>query len=210
LSNADLEGLQLLRAASAELSDGAEAKDQAPGVKLLWPEEISHIWAGCWLAGMPKHLSPNVNTYLHCARGLLKRMTWGAAQDNGTAMPTTSAGASAGGAADEEEQTKPGKDAEELLKALKLIGADKGAVASAQLLALRMTAEGKVGLSPANVIALNLFLSDSAFHSEVSTAFVTQFSQQPLPAVRERAADIHAAHVVWPERGMESRLAFMG
>ncbi|CAE7489628.1 unnamed protein product, partial [Symbiodinium natans] len=189
LSNADLEGLQLLRAVRDELSDGAEA----PGVQLLWPD-TSQIWLGCWLPTMPKYLSPSTSTYLHCAKGLLSRMTWGAGQDNGTAMPSTSVGTAPGAAADEEEQQKPSKAAEELLQALRLIGADKGAVASAQLLALRLTAEGKVGLSPANVIALNLFLSDSSFHSEVSAALVSQFSQQPLPAVRERAADIYAAH----------------
>jgi len=193
LSNADLEGLQLLRAASAELSDGAEAPEKAPGVQLLWPE-VAQLWLGCWLPGMPKYLSPSVSTYLHCAKGLLSRMTWGAGQDNGTAMPTTSVSTAQGAAVDEEEQQKPGKVAAELLQALKLIGPDKGALASAQLLALRLTAEGKVGLSPANVIALNLFLSDTSFHSEVNTAMVSQFSQQPLPAVRERAADIHAAH----------------
>ena len=32
---------------------------------------------------------------------------------------------------------------------------------------------------------------------EVNSAMVSQFSQQPLPAVRERAADIYAAHAAW-------------
>ncbi|CAJ1419901.1 unnamed protein product [Effrenium voratum] len=183
LSNADLEGLQLLRSARASLSDES---DKSRGVRLLEPD-ASQLWRGCWPPYLPQQLSPSTNTYLCAAQPLMQRMTWGAGKDNGVAMPGATA-------AEEEEKKTEATQAEELLEAIKLTGAKAEAVASAQLLALRLTAEGQVGLSPANIIALNLFLMDTSFHSEVNTAMAAQFSQSPAPSVRERAADIQAAH----------------
>ncbi|CAK9003158.1 Putative protein disulfide-isomerase C1F5.02 [Durusdinium trenchii] len=201
LSNADLEGLQRLRQAAAELEAGKEKAEvsssaspppvsaaRSAGVKLLWPE-LAKIWLHCWPPQIPSNLSPSTNTYLYSARPLMARMTWGAGMDHGTAMPST------GQVAVEEEEKKPaGKLAEELLQAIRLAGANEHALASAQLLALRLTAEGKAGLSPGNIVALNLFLSDVSFHSECSTALSAQLSQSPAPAVRERAADLMSAH----------------
>lgn len=161
---------------------------RSAGVKLLWPE-LAKIWLHCWPPQIPSNLSPSTNTYLYSARPLMARMTWGAGMDHGTAMPST------GQVAVEEEEKKPaGKLAEELLQAIRLAGANEHALASAQLLALRLTAEGKAGLSPGNIVALNLFLSDVSFHSECSTALSAQLSQSPAPAVRERAADLMSAH----------------
>eukprot|EP00434_Breviolum_minutum_P018271 symbB.v1.2.016120.t1/scaffold1220.1/size130986/5 len=188
LSNADLEGLQRLRAASADLED---KEKKVEGVKLLWPN-MAQIFQGCWPAHIPQGLSPSTNTYLYSARPLMQRMTWGAGKDHGTAMPQTApSGAVEIG---EDEKTTAALAAKELLDAIRLSGAEETAVATAQLMALRLTAEGKVGLSPANIVALNLFLSDVSFHSECSTAMTAQFSQSPAPAVRERAADLQAAH----------------
>lgn len=160
------------------------------GSKLLWPE-MSQIWHGCWPTDIPPQLSPSTNTYLYSARPLMQRMIWGAGRDHGIAMPRASAGP---GVVDEDEKTPAAVAAKELLDAIKLSGAEENALATAQLMALRLTAEGKVGLSPANIVALNLFLSDVSFHSECSSAFSSQFSQSPAPAVRERAADLQAAH----------------
>eukprot|EP00438_Fugacium_kawagutii_P015346 Skav202564 [mRNA] locus=scaffold2177:205460:208805:- [translate_table: standard] len=124
-------------------------------------------------------------------------MTWGAGRDHGTAMPQTTA-PGAGGPVDEDEKTSAAVAAKELLEAIKLSGAQDHALATAQLFGFcivqqRWSCEQR--LSAANIVALNLFLSDVAFHSECSNAFMVQYSQSPAPAVRERAADLQAAHV---------------
>eukprot|EP00913_Durusdinium_trenchii_P010619 g9963.t1 len=150
-------------------SKGASLSNADLEVKLLWPE-LAKIWLHCWPPQIPSNLSPSTNTYLYSARPLMARMTWGAGMDHGTAMPST------GQVAVEEEEKKPaGKLAEELLQAIRLAGAD-------------------LRLSPGNIVALNLFLSDVSFHSECSTALSAQLSQSPAPAVRERAADLMSAH----------------
>ena len=94
LSNADLEGLQLLRSARASLSDES---DKSRGVRLLEPD-ASQLWRGCWPPYLPQQLSPSTNTYLCAAQPLMQRMTWGAGKDNGVAMP--------GATAAEEEEKK--------------------------------------------------------------------------------------------------------
>ena len=65
-------------------------------------------------------------------------MSWGAGVDHGTAMAA---------AQGEEEEAKRPQAAEELLEAVRLAEVTTEALATAQLVALRLTAEGNVGAS---------------------------------------------------------------
>jgi hypothetical protein len=81
---------------------------------------------------------------------------------------------------------------EEFLSAM-ISCSDPSAIARCKLFALRRVAEGS-GLTPADLIAIHLFLADSGFHGAVSECWKTLAAHQASQKDAERAAALQGAH----------------
>jgi len=193
LSNADLEGLQHLRNARAELekvpetSEDSECAKETDAMQLLTPDP-SKIWRGGWLASMSgtscKQRGP---LFVGAADGLVKRMLWGAVKDAGAAVVANARSIHPA------EAEEPRAMAKEFVSAVACTDATPESISSAKLVALRMTAEG-AGLSALGIVALRLFITDPRFHEECCAAWSALFTQQPSTAAGERAVDLQGAH----------------
>jgi len=123
--------------------------------------------------------------FLASAKGLAQRMAFGL----GAELGSVAAHVLAGGGHEESQKSQP---ADDFLKAA-CLACDTSSLARAKLFAQRQIAEG-AGLSIVDLVALRLFLVDTAFHTACSAAWTSQAAHQPIVREAERATELHYAH----------------
>eukprot|EP00927_Polykrikos_kofoidii_P035876 TRINITY_DN30381_c0_g2_i1.p1 TRINITY_DN30381_c0_g2~~TRINITY_DN30381_c0_g2_i1.p1 ORF type:complete len:3775 (-),score=772.57 TRINITY_DN30381_c0_g2_i1:67-10008(-) len=201
LSNADLEGLQRLRAAlhdsalpspppvnkvedkrASQTSKGEKGKEvasvsaenEASGGEREAMAALMKPTSNLWVLNVP-----STEGYMATAGGLVSRMAWGV-------------GVPVGIVAGRVDDTKVPPSPAEFREALGHCASEISLV-QAQLFALRRVAEGS-GLVLVDLIALRLFITDDGFHRSCSAAFLTVASAQPAQEDANKAADIYGAH----------------
>lgn len=209
LSNADLEGLQRLRAAWAEIENeeatpseasaspkfAPPARSRREGPSLVRgasekPETTEASSSGILQRSSTALLQPDPKLiwarcapckegYIAAASSLINRMSWGVGAEVGAVVPVVM------------DEPRPQKGFEFLDGARQVARPD--AVAGAGLLAQRFVAEGS-GLAAADLMALHLFLTDAGFHEACSRTASTLTAQAPEAEEADRAIDLQPVH----------------
>jgi len=143
-------------------------KEEDPGCVDLLRPDLAFLFDSC---------APS-SGYLVAAKKLVNRMAWGVGSNVNHTTGAHFVASELHGA--------------DFLKAASS-SASAGALARAQLFALRRIAEGS-GIVVADLIALHLFLTDSGFHSGVCQSWATLAEHQAPEAETARALELQGAH----------------